>query len=166
MSVYYRLSFIDFFTWITLGDGDLLFSLILIKAIVLEWGTTLAVCLYHQHFQSTHMTDGMIVMSLSASLQNKTSAAMDCLCQIVLNWKISCIVCAKKLWTENCPINLNSGVNFEVVLKWKGGRRICNKLNLFIQWSSIPLWGFVGGSSGLNMAYCAQLHCATLLWEK
>jgi hypothetical protein len=32
-------------------------------------------------------TDGMTVMSLSASLQQKTSIATDYLCQIVLNQK-------------------------------------------------------------------------------
>jgi len=50
-----------------------------------EWGTTSAVLLYHQHNQSTHVTDGVAVTSLSASLQNKTSVARDHLCQIALN---------------------------------------------------------------------------------
>jgi hypothetical protein len=53
MSLHNRLSFADFFTWIALGDGDLRFSLILIKANVVEGGTTSATCLYHQNFQFT-----------------------------------------------------------------------------------------------------------------
>jgi len=36
------------------------------------------------------MTNGLIVMSLSVSLQHKTRATMDRVCQIVLNWKFSC----------------------------------------------------------------------------
>jgi hypothetical protein len=35
------------------------------------------------------VTDGMIVMSLSASLQQKMAMATDCPCQIALNWYIS-----------------------------------------------------------------------------
>jgi hypothetical protein len=44
---------------------------------------------YHQHNQSIHVTDAMIVTSLSASLLQKISAATDCLCQIMLNLKSS-----------------------------------------------------------------------------
>jgi len=40
-------------------------------------------------------TDGMTVMSLSASLQQKTRLATDYLCQIVLNQNLLRIVCAK-----------------------------------------------------------------------
>jgi len=36
------------------------------------------------------MTVGMAVTSLVASLLQKISAAMDCPCHIVLNWKLSC----------------------------------------------------------------------------
>ena len=38
--------------------------------------------------QSTHVTDGVTVTLLSASLLQKISAATDCLCQIVLNRKL------------------------------------------------------------------------------
>jgi len=33
------------------------------------------------------MNDGVTVMLLSASLQHKKSAARDCLCQSMWNWK-------------------------------------------------------------------------------
>jgi len=36
------------------------------------------------------MTDGVTVTSLSASLQHKTRAAMDHVCQITLNQKFLC----------------------------------------------------------------------------
>jgi len=38
------------------------------------------VLISHQHKQSMHMTDGVRVMSLSASLLQKISAALVCLC--------------------------------------------------------------------------------------
>jgi hypothetical protein len=41
--------------------------------------------LYLQHNQSTHMTDGMSVMSLSASLLQNVSVVMGGLRQIMLN---------------------------------------------------------------------------------
>jgi len=44
--------------------------------------------LYHQHNSSIHMTDGVTVMSLSASLLQKITVAMVCLCHIMLNWKL------------------------------------------------------------------------------
>jgi len=53
---------------------------------VVEGGSTLAALLYHQCNQSIHVTHGMTIMSLSASLHHKTSAATDCVCQITLNW--------------------------------------------------------------------------------
>jgi hypothetical protein len=54
-----KLVFFQFFTWITLGDVDLLLSLILVtKANAVEEATTGAACLYHHH-QSIHVTDGM-----------------------------------------------------------------------------------------------------------
>ena len=82
--------FHHFFTWIALGGVDLHFSLILVaRANAVEEEITWAVCLYHQHSQSVHVTDGVIVTSLSASLLQKMSTAMDCLCQITLNQKSS-----------------------------------------------------------------------------
>jgi hypothetical protein len=37
-----------------------------------------------------YMTDGMAVTSLSASLLQKMSTAMDCPCQITIKWKLWC----------------------------------------------------------------------------
>ena len=77
--------FRQFFSLIALGDVELHFSLMLVrKANAVEEETTYAAWLYHQRNQSTHMTDGMTVTSLSASLLQKISAAMDCLYQIVI----------------------------------------------------------------------------------
>jgi len=50
-----------------------------------EVGTTSTVSLYYQHNQSTQVTDGVAVTSLSASLQHKTSVARDHLSQSTLN---------------------------------------------------------------------------------
>jgi len=44
---------------------------------------------YHQRTQSIHMTDGVTVTSLSASLPQKLSVATDCLLQISLSQKLS-----------------------------------------------------------------------------
>ena len=49
------------------------------------------------------MTNGATVMSLTASLLQKISAATDCLCQIC--------------YSENYHINSKSAVNFQVALK-------------------------------------------------
>jgi 2-hydroxy-3-keto-5-methylthiopentenyl-1-phosphate phosphatase len=46
-------------------------------------------CLYHQQNQSIHVTEGMTVTSLSASVVQKISLAADHLCQMVLNQKLS-----------------------------------------------------------------------------
>jgi hypothetical protein len=70
--------FWQFFTLIAPGDVSLCFSLILIpKVDVVEEGTTSAVWLYHQHNQTTHVTDGVTVTSLSAILKHKKNAARD-----------------------------------------------------------------------------------------
>jgi len=82
--------FHQFFTWIILSDVDLCSSLNLVtKANAVEWGTTSAMWLYYQCNQSTDVADGVTVMSLSASLQWKTSATRDRLCRITLNWNLS-----------------------------------------------------------------------------
>ena len=95
-----------FLTWIALCDVDLRFSLMLvIKANVVEKETGWAKWFYDQHNQFIHMTDGMTVTSLSASLLQKISAAKDFVCQIVLNWILLCKY--KK-----------SDINFQVTLKW------------------------------------------------
>ena len=90
-SAYYILVvFHQFFTWITLGDVDLCFSLILVtKANAFEGGTTSALWLYHQRIQSIYMTNGLTVKSLSANLQHKAILATDRIYQIVLNQKLS-----------------------------------------------------------------------------
>jgi len=86
----------QFYSCITLGNVDLGFSLIFLsKANDGEGRITWPDCLYHQCNQSTHMTEGMTVMSLSASLQHKTSAATFCPCQSTLNWKLSHFIYAK-----------------------------------------------------------------------
>ena len=55
------------------------------KANADEGGIMPAVCLFRQCNQSIHVTDGVTVTSLSNSLQYKTSAAMNHVCQIALN---------------------------------------------------------------------------------
>jgi len=69
-----------------------MFLILVTKADAVEKGTTSAAYLYHQCNQSTHMTDGMTVTSLSTSLQHKTRAAMDCVCQILLKQKLPHVV--------------------------------------------------------------------------
>ena len=90
-SAYYILVvFHQFFTWIALGDVDLCFSLILItKVNAFEGGTMSALWLYHQLTQSIYMTDGITVMSLSASLQHKAILATDYIYHITINRKLS-----------------------------------------------------------------------------
>jgi hypothetical protein len=100
-----------FFTLIALGDVNLCFSLILVtKANVVEGGTTSATWLYNQHTQSTHVTEGVTVTSLSSILQHKTSAARD--------------HCAKLRYIENYRMNTKHGVNVQVMLRWN-----CSKIN-------------------------------------
>ena len=78
--------FCQFSTWIALGDLGLHSSAIWVtKANTDEGGVTQATCLYHQHNQPTHMTEGVTVMSLSASLLHKTHVTTFHLCQIVLS---------------------------------------------------------------------------------
>lgn len=64
------------------------------------------------------------------SLQYKTNAATDRLCQIVLNWKILHIVWAKSCKTENYHINSKGGIHFWVALKWNRAKRNHIKLDL------------------------------------
>jgi len=112
-------AFCPFSTWTAQDDLDLRFSLILVtKANAVQEGTTSAMWLYHQHKRSIHVTDIVTVTSLSHSLQHKKSEAMDSLCQIVLNQKLSC--------------KFNSGVNFQVTLKWCHAKRNCIKQDLCV----------------------------------
>ena len=60
------------------------------KANAIRGGTTSAERLYHQHNQIKHTSDGVSVMSISASFQHAASTATDHLCQIVLSQKLSC----------------------------------------------------------------------------
>jgi len=77
------------FIWIPVDDGDLCFSLMLArKANDVEEETMWNVWLNFHHNQSLHVTDIVTVMSLSASLLQKVSAATDHLCQITLNRKL------------------------------------------------------------------------------
>jgi hypothetical protein len=48
-----------------------------------------AVLFYRHRNQFIHLTDGMTVMSLSASLLQKISVTVACQCQIMLNSKLS-----------------------------------------------------------------------------
>jgi hypothetical protein len=67
-----------FFTWLALSDGDIRFSLTLIRKFNAEEEETT----YHQ---STESLLGVTMTPISASLLRKLSAAMDHLCQIALN---------------------------------------------------------------------------------
>jgi hypothetical protein len=74
-----------FFTWIAPGDADLRFSLTWVrKASAVEEETRWAAWLYH-----IHVTDGVTVTSLYASLQHKTRSTMDRVCHIALKRKLS-----------------------------------------------------------------------------
>jgi hypothetical protein len=65
------------------------FSLMLLrKASAVEGETRLAAWLYHRCNQSIHWTEGVTVMSLSASLLQKIILHMDHLCEIALNRKL------------------------------------------------------------------------------
>jgi len=72
--------FHHFFTCIALGDVDLHFSLMLVRTPILLKG---------KFNQSIHVADGVTVMSLLASLQYKTNAAVDFLCHITSNQKLT-----------------------------------------------------------------------------
>ena len=63
------------------------------------------------------MTNNVTVTSLSASLQHKTYAARDRLCQIALNRKLLRNIFAKSRKTANYREISKSGVNFQVALK-------------------------------------------------
>ena len=82
--------FHQFFTWIGLDDMPLQFSFMLVRrAIAVEGKINCALLFYRQCNQSVHVTDGMTMMSLSASLLQKISVTMDYLWQIMLNSKLS-----------------------------------------------------------------------------
>ena len=70
------------------------------KLVVTNGGITRYTCVYHHFNQSVRVTDGVTVMSLSASLQHKTSAATFHPCQITFKQKLSCIIYAKLSQTE------------------------------------------------------------------
>jgi hypothetical protein len=113
-----------FFTWIAAGDVDLHLSLMSIReASAVGEGTTWAAWLYHQHHQFIHMTDGVTVTPLSASLLQKMSAAFDCLCQIVLNQKLSCTF-------ETCR-KFSSSVKAKSCKKKSHARRVACTEELF-----------------------------------
>jgi hypothetical protein len=70
------------------------------------------------------------VTPLSASLQNKTCAARDRLCQIALNRKLLRIIFANSRKTANYRKISKSGVNFQVALKQNGAKRNSVKRDL------------------------------------
>jgi hypothetical protein len=78
-----------FFTWLALGDIHLHFSLMFVRISSAEEESKWAVWLFHQWIQTIHMTNGVTVTSLCASLLLKIRVAVDCLCQIALNRKLS-----------------------------------------------------------------------------
>ena len=81
--------FCSFFTWIALGDVDWHFSNMLVRNTNgVEEETTWTMWLYKCN-QSKHVTNGVTVMPLSASLLHEISVAIGCLWQIVLNQKLS-----------------------------------------------------------------------------
>jgi len=59
------------------------------RANAVEEKINCTVLFYRQHNHSINVTDGMTMMSLSASLLQKINVTMDCLCQIMLNSKLS-----------------------------------------------------------------------------
>jgi hypothetical protein len=91
MNVLFRL-----FTWIALSDVDWHFSLILVtKVNAVGEEIISAVWLHHQHNQAIHMTDGLTVTSLSASLQHKTRATKNHVGEIASNQILLHIIYAK-----------------------------------------------------------------------
>jgi hypothetical protein len=50
-----------------------------------EQGITQDTCPYHKRNQSIHVTDSMVLSSLSAGHQRKTSAVKFLLCQMAVN---------------------------------------------------------------------------------
>jgi hypothetical protein len=58
------------------------------KANAVEEETTWATSVHHQCNQSIHLSDGVKVTSLSASLLQKIRASVDRLCQIAFNQKL------------------------------------------------------------------------------
>jgi len=80
--------FHQFVTCIALGDLDLHFSLMIRKGTAVEGETKWAAWLYHWCSQSVHLTEGVIVMSLSAGLLKKISVHMNYLCKIAWNQKL------------------------------------------------------------------------------
>ena len=79
-----------FFIGTELGDVGWRFLLMLVrKADAVDEETKWAMSLYHQHNQPIHMSNGVTVMPLTASLLRTISAAKECLCQIMLYRKLS-----------------------------------------------------------------------------
>jgi hypothetical protein len=82
--------FCRIFTLMALGDVHLRFPLTLVgKANAVEEETKWAAWLYQQHNQFIDVTNGITVTSLSASLLQIISVAMDYLCPITLNRQLS-----------------------------------------------------------------------------
>jgi hypothetical protein len=80
-----------FFTWLVLGDIRLCFSLTIVRiSSAVEEEMKWALWLYHQCIQNIHVTNGITVISLCASLLQKKRAATDRLCQIALNRILLC----------------------------------------------------------------------------
>jgi len=91
--------------------------MLITKPNIAGGGTTTAASLYHQGNKSIHVTDGVTVISISASVLHKISAATDRPCQIALNRKLS-------LKFENC-CKFWSRVNAKSLKKMP----VCNKFS-------------------------------------
>jgi hypothetical protein len=106
------------------------------KANVVEGGTTSAAWLYHQCNQSIHITDGMTVTSLSASLWTRW-AATDHVGQIILNRKLWCIAYSKSHQSKNYCIHSKSCINFQHV-KMKSCKKKLLKMRPTFNWFMWP----------------------------
>jgi len=73
------------------------------KAKAVEGWTTSTEWIYHQCNQAKHVTDGVTVMSLSASLEHKTMRPE--------------IVYAKSRSNEKCRVNSKNGLNLQDALE-------------------------------------------------
>ena len=87
-----------------------------------------------------YMTDGMAVTSLSTSLQHKTRVTMDCVCQIMLNWKVITYQLWQIVLNQKLSFNLKCCINFWVALKQNHTKRNCRKQDLPVLCNNSLLW--------------------------
>jgi hypothetical protein len=93
-----------------------LFLSLLTKASAFERGTTRSACLHHQRNQSTRVTHGVTLASLSGILQHKTRATTDRECQMALNRKLLRIVYTKSREMGNYRVSFTPNrVKLEII---------------------------------------------------